>query len=399
MRRILYMAVAALMPMLLHAQGNIEKVLDAIEHNNTTLKALRDEGAAQKLENKTGLYLDDPEIGFDYLWGSPNVIGKRTDVSVRQSFDIATLSGLKGKVARNKNEMIDWQYRVDRTNLLLEAKLYCIDLIYYNVLMKELGIRRDNAKVLEQAQKKMLDSGEGSILEYNKVKLSLLSVEGEMSAAVAERNAIEAQLTRLNGGHSVNLDIVEYEVVEIPADFETWYAEVEAKNPVLEYVRSGIEVGKSQVALSKSYRLPSFSAGYMSEKTLDEHFQGISVGISVPLWSNKGRVRQAKAALQSAESKQADARQQFYSNLEIMYKKTLELKAAAELYKINDEGLKMNKAYEVDDSFLKKALEAGEISVLDYIVEMNMYYDIMRQALDAERDYQKACAELYAVEL
>jgi hypothetical protein len=48
---------------------------------------------------------------------------------------------------------------------------------------------------------------------------------------------------------------------------------------------------------------------------------------------------------------------------------------------------------------LKKALDAGEISLLDYMVEMGLYYDNANQTLAAERDYQLALAELSAVEL
>ena len=48
---------------------------------------------------------------------------------------------------------------------------------------------------------------------------------------------------------------------------------------------------------------------------------------------------------------------------------------------------------------LKKALDAGEISLLDYILEMGLYYNTVNQMLEAERDYQKAFAELSAFEL
>ena len=46
-----------------------------------------------------------------------------------------------------------------------------------------------------------------------------------------------------------------------------------------------------------------------------------------------------------------------------------------------------------------KALNAGEISLLDYIVEIGLYYDMVNQTLAAERDFEKAQADLSAVEL
>ena len=50
-------------------------------------------------------------------------------------------------------------------------------------------------------------------------------------------------------------------------------------------------------------------------------------------------------------------------------------------------------------TLLKKALDEGEISLLDYLVEMRLYYDAVNQSLDAEREFQKAYAELSATEL
>ena len=52
-----------------------------------------------------------------------------------------------------------------------------------------------------------------------------------------------------------------------------------------------------------------------------------------------------------------------------------------------------------NSQLLKKALDAGEISVLDYMIQIALYYDSVDKALAAERDYQKAFAELSAVEL
>ncbi|MFA7494115.1 MAG: transporter, partial [Proteiniphilum sp.] len=66
----------------LNAQTNINSLLTSIEENNTTLQSLRESAEAHKLENKTGIYLENPEVGFDYLWGNPSDIGKRTDFSV-----------------------------------------------------------------------------------------------------------------------------------------------------------------------------------------------------------------------------------------------------------------------------------------------------------------------------
>ena len=370
----------------------IDGVLREIEAHNTTLEALRQTAEAQKLENRTGITLSDPEIGFSYLWGGPAAIGNRQDVSVTQSFDFGTLTGLKGKVAAQRNELVEWQYKADRMNILLEAKLCCIDLIYWNALIRSLETRVTGAESIAESQRRRLEHGEGNILAYNNIVLDLATAKNEMMRAEAERDAVLSQLSRLNGGHGVELSDSEYGTPEFPENFESWYAEAEAKNPVLAYVRQEIEVNRKELSLSRTGNLPSLSVGYMGEFTLGQRYQGVSVGISVPLWSNARRVRQAKAAVQAAQSREKDAKQQFYSNLEAQYLRASGLKSVAE----NSRG-----TLEASDNreLLKKAMEAGEISVPDYLVGIGLYHDALKQTLEAEREYQRAYAELSAFEL
>ncbi|MPL93819.1 hypothetical protein SDC9_39966 [bioreactor metagenome] len=390
--KILIVISTILVSIPLIAQNNINSVLDSIEANNTTLKSLRLTADAQKLGNKTSIYLDNPEVEFNYLWGKPGNIGSRTDINIKQTFDIPTISGMKSRVANGQNTLIEFQYKADRMNILLEAKQYCIDLVYFNALKRELDVRLQHAETIAKGYKDRLDRGDANRLEYNKIQLNLASVLGELSRVEVERNALLSQLKRLNGGTDIVLNENQYVSVQLPLNFVDWYEEAEQKNPVLAYIKQEIEVGKSQVSLSKASNWPTFSTGYMSEKVVGQQYQGFTVGISIPLWENKNRVKQAKVAVSAAESREADRKQQFYSQLQSLYNRASGLKVIAEKYR-------QSLANVNNTDLLKKALDTGEISLLEYIVEIGLYYTTVNQALEAERDYQKAIAELSAVEL
>ena len=390
--KILIIISTILVSIPLIAQNNINSVLDSIEANNTTLKSLRLTADAQKLGNKTSIYFDNPEVEFNYLWGKPGNIGSRTDINIKQTFDIPTISGMKSRVANGQNTLIEFQYKADRMNILLEAKQYCIDLVYFNALKRELDVRLQHAETIAKGYKDRLDRGDANRLEYNKIQLNLAYVLGELSRVEVERNALLSQLRRLNGGVDIALDEDQFVQAQLPLNFNDWYAEAEQKNPVLAYIKQEIEVGKSQVSLSKASNWPTFSTGYMSEKVVGQQYQGFTVGISIPLWENKNRVKQAKVAVSAAESREADRKQQFYSQLQSLYNRANGLKVIAEKYR-------QSLANVNNTDLLKKALDTGEISLLDYIVEIGLYYTTVNQALEAERDYQKAIAELSAVEL
>ena len=376
----------------LNAQSSVETALKAIEENNNTLKALKETTKSQKLENKTGIYLSNPEVGFNYLWGNPSTIENRTDFSISQAFDIPTITGKKNKIADERNSLAEWQYKAERMNILLEAKQYCIELIYFNALKKELDIRLQHAQTIASGYQNRLNSGDANILEYNKAQLSLSATTGEIARIDVERNALLSQLKRLNGGLDIVMDDYQFNQKQLPLNFDDWYLQAEQKNPILAYIKQEVVVSQKQVSLNKAKGLPTFSAGYMSENVVGQRFQGLTMGVSVPLWENKNRVKQAKSAVVAAQARQTDSKQQFYNQLQIQYNRALGLKNTAESYR---KSLVMANSTEL----LKKALDAGEISLLNYMVELGLYYNMVNQTLEAERDYQKALAELSAVEL
>lgn len=392
MKSVIISTLAILLSIPLFAQNSISTVLDSIEQNNTTLKALRETANAQKLENKSGIYAANPEVSINYLWENPYETGNRTDINVKQNFDIPTISGMKSSLANIKNDLVDWQYKTNRMAILLEAKQYCIDLIYYNALKSELNLRLQHAETIAGGYEDRLNNGDVSILEYNKVQLNLTTVQGEISRVEMERGALLSQLKRLNGGEEIELNENQYTPVQFPLNFDDWYLQAEQKNPVLAYVKEEIALGQKQVSLSKAMSLPAFSLGYMSENVVGQQYQGVTFGISIPLWENRNRIKHAKVAVTAAESRETDSKQQFYSQLEIMYNRANGLKITADKYR-------QSLATINNTQLLIKALNAGEISLLEYIVEIGLYYNTVNQALEAERDYQKAVADLSAVEL
>lgn len=374
------------------AQQTIDAVLQQIERNNTTLEALRKQTEADKLQNKTGITLPDPEVSFDYLWGDPSSIGNRKDFGVTQSFDIATIAGSRRRVADAQNGLLDVEYRAGRMAVLLEAKQTCIQLIYYNALKAELEQRLAHAQAVADFYDHQLADGNASRLEVNKARLSLSAAQGELRRNEVERTNLLAELQRLNGGEPIVFEQTAYAQPVLPQDFEAWYDEAAAANPVLAYARQNVELKRREMKLGKLTGLPQISAGYMSELVPESNFRGITLGLSVPLWSNRNRVKQAKAAVVAAELQQKDATVQFYERLRNQYGRTLGLQRTAREYR--------KALAELDNTqLLRKALDAGEISLLDYIVELGLYYTTVDEALAAERDYELALTELQSVML
>jgi outer membrane protein TolC len=374
------------------AQSGIERILQEVEKNNTSLQALQKEIEAQKIGNKTGNYLPDPEVEFGYLWGTPTEIGNQKDFGISQSFDFPTAYGYRNKVANLKNENLDGLYRSERINVLLRTRQIAIQLAYLNALSKDYNRRVESIRTIVDSYQKKFELGEVDAIEKNKVYLNFIACVNEKEKIDIERKSLLNDLKALNGGKEIQFNETEIPFTPLPSNFNEWYAVAESKSPALQYLSKQVDISKQQVKLSRSLSLPKLSAGYASERILGEKLQGVVIGISIPLWENRNRVKEAKADVLSSESALEDNKIQFYNRLQSLFNKSVSLRDLALKYR---DALS---SYS-NEPLLRKALDTGEFSLLDYLHEAEYYYDAFNSMLELERDYALSVAELTAIEL
>lgn len=369
------------------AQKSIDEILVQIENNNTTLSALRQNRDAEKIGNKTGIFLQNPEMEFNYLWGNPSAIGNRTDFSIRQSFDFPTAYVHKNQISELKNKQAELEFQKSRKEIVHQSHLVCIELTYLNALKAEFAKRLDNAAKIASAYKAKFDVGEVNSLEFNKAQLNLLNSANDAKTNELERKALLSKLIILNGGIEINFENTEYAQEVLLTDFEQWYAQAEQGNPILQWIKHEITISEKQKQLQTALSLPKLNAGYMSEKVVGEQFQGVSVGMSIPLWENKNTVKYAKAKTLALLSTEKDAKLQFYNRMKSLHAEAVSMQNNVAQYR-NE----LNTYNNAD--LLKKALEKGEISLSEYIFELSLQYESVDKLLEMEQNKQKTLAEL-----
>lgn len=369
------------------ASDDIDKVLSEVEKNNTTLAAYRRSLDAEKIGNKTDLWLQNPEVEFNYLWGSPSAIGDRKDFSITQTFDFPTAYRYRNQLSDLKNEQAELEYLKQRQAVLKETRAVCYDLISVNALLAERTIRLEHAQSIGQSFSIRFEKGDVNILEYNNAQLNLLNVRREIESLETERTALLSELSRLNGGKAVDFSQTSYPILEIPVDFDQWYALAEQKNPTFSWLKKEVEVSLKQADLNKAISLPKLQTGYMSESVVGEQFKGVTLGISVPLWENKNKVKYARANALAMESVASDHKLQFYHHLKSIHAKVVALQNNVNEYR--------SALGNVDNSmFAKKALDLGEISILDYMIQLSLYYESIDSLLEMEKELNKVNSEL-----
>lgn len=389
--KLLIVCLAVAMSVPGFAQENAGTVLSQIEKNNTALQALRKRTEADQYGYKAERALEAPEVGFDYLWSSPADVGTRKDISVTQSIDVAALAGARGKLADSRTELSDIQYNIERQKILLEAKQLYIRIVYCNAVNAELSSRIARSEQIEAAYRDMQARGETDMIEVNKAHLAYLSQKNALSRNMVERESLLSELQGLNGGEpvEVNASVISTDEV-LPADFGAWYAEASQQIPELAYMKKNVDVNAAEARTAKMANYPSLTAGYMAELVKGSNFRGLTLGLSIPIWSVRSKVRQANASCEAAKLEERDAVTKTYNSFKALYDR------AKGLQEISAE-LSSSLAVSTEAMALTEhKLKAGDISLIDNIMELSLYYSLADEALATSCDYALALAELYA---
>lgn len=373
------------------AQNSAEVVLASVEKNNPELQALRKRTESEKYGFKAERMVEAPEVGFDYLWGSPADIGTRKDISVTQSIDIATISGTKGKIAKSESELSDMQFNVRRQEILLQAKLLYINIIYCNAVGAELESRLERSEKVESVYRDMQVRGETDMIEVNKAHLAYLAQRNALARNKMEAEGFRLELQRLNGGEPLEINDLSYVRSDmLPADFDTWYKEVADRSPEIMAARQNVKVNEAVARGIKMSSCPTITAGYMAELVKGSNFRGLTLGLSIPLWSARSKTRQANLSCEASRLEVKDVEASEYSALRSLYEKASGLKDLSDelalSLAVSDEAMSMT----------EKKFNEGEISLMDSIMELSLYYSVVDESLAASKDYDLALAELNA---
>lgn len=373
------------------AQNSTEVVLASVEKNNPELQALRKRTESEKYGFKAERMVEAPEVGFDYLWGSPADIGTRKDISVTQSIDIATISGTKGKIAKSESELSDMQFNVRRQEILLQAKLLYINIIYCNAVGAELERRLERSEKVEAVYRDMQVRGETDMIEVNKAHLAYLAQRNALARNKMEAEGLRLELQRLNGGEPLEINDLSYVRRDmLPADFDTWYKEVADRSPEIRAARQNVKVNEAVARGIKMSSCPTITAGYMAELVKGSNFRGLTLGLSIPLWSARTKTRQANLSCEASRLEVKDVEASEYSALRSLYEKASGLKDLSDelalSLAVSDEAMSMT----------EKKFNEGEISLMDSIMELSLYYSVVDESLAASRDYDLSLAELNA---
>ena len=376
----------------LNAQNSIDNILIEVGKNNKAIQSNKQYWEAQKVKYKSGLNPSNPKVEYEFLSGSPATAGNQTDIFIIQELDFPTAYIKKNQVANEQIGKIEFEEKRYKQKVLLVTKQLCIDLVYLNKKQAELDKRLELAEKLYIDFKSKFENGDANSIEVSKANLLLINLRNESRLNTSNINQNYQKLVELNGGNDIDYSDLNYPVsAELP-DFKLLEEEIERNDPLLNSYKQDKEIVQRKIELNRAMTFPKLEGGYHSQKILGQSFQGVHIGITIPLWEGKNSVKHQKEQLTFTEFLIDDHSTEHYYEIKQLYDKVQSLKLTLKEY----EGVLNSLS---DNTLINKSFELGELSSIDYFMELNYFYDMFDDYLSLEKEYHIVVTNLYKFKL
>lgn len=332
---------------------------------------------AKNIEAQTHGNAPDPEISGGYMI-APKGETNRWDVGVSYAMEWPGVYAARrsmGKVTRNANDAeILALANAKRLEILTKIEEYLYADQRLN-LMQQMADATDSIQILAEKSRR---GGQMSQLDLAKVSLERGRVDSELAKIKNDKVTLEGELTTLNGGYNAKalLESIDRNVIAEPLMPLDSYIDGAKSNPDFMKALADFEAAKQYVKVANAENLPSLSIGYAHEFEDGMHFNGANLGVSIPLFSTRGKKKAAKAAVAAAEHAATAVADRTESEVKALYDQVVALDKALEVPK---------QIFSSTDytALLLKSYRGGEISLVDYLQErtwfIETYLDFLEQ--------------------
>ncbi len=377
MKRIAIIALAAVMSATAYAGANtLDSLAAAIADSSPALQQLRHSYEAELEEARAANALQGIEADFDYKFGSQD---DRWGVAVSQGFDWPGVYSARRKANGFRADAYRYLYAGERADRVCEASQALIEYAAAEGQLQLLNTSLDNVNELRAAYSTAFEKGAATILEVRKLELEAFATEGRVADARQRLNSARAALLAL--GAEVPAAVPALPAYSV-ADVEGLTAD---NNPALRAAGSLADAARADISAARRSALPSFKVGFVHDYEDGQHFNGFSVGISLPSWSPRHSVAAARSRALAAEAAVELAVPAFNARVNADRAEAVALAAriafGADLFGSDDY-----------PALLRKALDRRAMTLPEYLREYNDYLEAKAEYIDM----QARLASLYS---
>lgn len=368
--------LAAGIPVALQAGDDVFE--QAVEHVMNCNLGLRSAGAAVEAERGTIMAttnFDDPELEMSHQWGQRG-IGNKWSVGLSQPFDWPGVYEARKALAAGQNHVAGLRLLVKKKALREEIRAAFIEYAYGRQLVKVRREMLERADSLSRLFMRGVELGEVSILDSDRMRVELVGARTRLSEAELTVMKTRSAITALAGGENVD-NVLESLDGVLPLSgraepLATYLAGVDG-TPEMRLAQAELAVSHRQLTVADRSRYPGFSLGYSHDYELGEHFNGVKLGVRLPVFSQRNVRPAARAEIVAAELSVEEMRNGSRREIERLYSESERLEADMEACREI-----MGREAGAGDSHgtlrrLGLALHSGHITLMDYLMQSNLY--------------------------
>lgn len=382
-------AALALLAMPMSAQSlSREQAIEQIKEHNLRLKALAEQHKSEATAlSVAGRFSSQPEVEFEHLWGPDS--NRKWNVGVAQSFDWPGVYRRRAKEAKARIGAFEYLYQAEAREVALEAALTIDNAIYVHkqIELNErliAGVTKIKDKVSEAYK-----HGQVTLLDVKKLDFELYTMTAKRAVLNQQMDVLKEQLAALNGGNDLDVDLTGYMPRPL-LSLEQYLSLAVENNPSVKAAMQNAEAARLASRTASAERLPGFSLGYRHAYEEHTHFNGLAVGISIPVFTNKAAANAADIQARSLGFEASEAAAAAKSKVKAAYADaTRRAGTLREMSKVV-----LDNTY---PDLLLMAYNGGQINVITYLQELSYFESAQTELLAAEYAYVTNLTTLHSI--
>lgn len=363
------------------AMSMLTQTLPSVDASSMTARA-----EVEKLRAEASL--PGPELEFSYQWGMHDV-GTKLNAGVSQSFDWPGVYASRHKAVKQAESSLS---AVDQARRRLVATELRVMLVEFVSLRRQVSALCEIDTLLARMEEKMrrgYDGGEVTLLDINKLAIARANADQELFLARTKMDDLEGTISETS--QTISHDILARLDDFLPAfsvpDEATYMAHAEQMDPEMLATLGEARSADISAEIERRSMLPGFSAGYLYSHEQGETFHGLSVGMTLPSRANARLAAAAKLESEAAKTSLEGARAAHKARYHTLVENVAALDGAIK---------RLGPVFEKHDNLrlLEKAFNSGQISVLDFLQELEYFSRARLDYLEDVGQYHVSLAKL-----
>lgn len=360
--------------------------LDEAAHSIVTSSPLTEASVAAMDANIQALApmtnLSNPEIEFENLWGTP---GTKMTIGVSQPFDWPGVYSLRTKVAAAKRQEAIVENYFNYRQLMWQAEDLLIQAYYQRQSIDLLKVMLQNYDRLCAAYQRSYELGEGTKLDVKKIQIQQLDINAMLDECEVEYTRIVGELQQLNPEIDFTqlVGSLTLAPVQLPPREMLSYL----NHPAIALAQAQSATANASVELQRRENLPAFNVGYRYNREIGENFHGFAASMTLPVWGNRNKTKAATAEWNASQARLDATAKRITAEIEQLWATTKMLQN------------RLNGYHEVldDESIIRMldmALQGGEMTLMEYLQEIDFFIEAQIKMIGTERDFQLSLNQL-----